>query len=142
MSIKSYAITSAVSLAVGAASGGYGVREWFPRVVTITPRIESKVKIIRVRTRETTKPDGTRIVEHTDTTSDTSRKSDSTVSSISQPHPRWNVSLLGGANLQLQPVFGAQANYRLVGPFTVGAFAVGSPSAGYWAAGAQVGVTF
>ncbi len=136
MSLKTHVITSLVSVAAGGAGAWYLA----PRPVRVEYRDRTRTVTIRetVKTRETTKPDGTRIVERTE--SDTSRKTAADVSSISQPFPRWNVSLLGGANLQLQPVFGAHASYRLIGPFTVGAWGVGG--VGTAAGGVSLGVTF
>lgn len=136
MSLKTHVITSLVSLAVGAGGAWYLA----PRPVRVEFRDRTRTVTIRetVRTRTTTRPDGTRIVERTE--SDTSRKTAADVSSISQPHPRWAVSLLGGADLKLQPVLGAHATYRVVGPFTAGVFALGGP--GTAAGGVSLGVTF
>lgn len=150
--MKTHLITAAVALAVGAAGAW-----WFaPRRVEV--RTETKTEYrdrwrtitvretTKTRTKTTTKPDGTKVVEHTETRSNTDTKTTGTSSgtehekTLTSPAPRWNVSLLGGVDLKLQPVGGAHVTYRVVGPFTAGVWGIGGPAT--VAGGVSLGVVF
>lgn len=139
--MKSYVYTSVASLAVGAIAAWQLLP---PPTAKIEYRDRVVVKTVRetrkTRTRETRKPDGTTVVERSETVSNTDTKSTGTSTVISSPAPRWSASVLGGTNLQLQPVAGAHLTYRVAGPFTVGAWGVGGN--GTAAGGLSLGVVF
>jgi hypothetical protein len=142
--MRAYILTALISLGVGAGAGWYFAPG--PEAPTETLATGTKAtlrKIRRVRVRKTTKPDGTHIDERTVTQSDTDEHVTTVTQTVTAPAPRWNASILGGANLQnLQPVLGAQINYRVAGPFTAGGWALTSPQSGFWAAGLSLGVTW
>jgi hypothetical protein len=140
--MRTHLLTAAVALAVGAAGSW-----WFaPRRVEVRTEYKDRwrevtvKKTTKTRTKTTKKADGTTVVDQTVTRTDTDTKSAgvSTGSTLTAPAPRWNVSLLGG--MSLKPVGGAHVTYRVVGPFTAGAWVVGGPTT--VAGGVSLGVTF
>lgn len=142
--MRTHLITAAVALSVGAAGAW-----WFaPRRVEVRTEYKDRwrevtvKKTTKTRTKTTKKPDGTVINDVTETRSDTDTKSAgvSTGSTLTAPAPRWNVSLMGGASLNLKPAGGAHVTYRVAGPFTVGAWGLGGP--GIAAGGVSLGVQF
>jgi hypothetical protein len=131
------------------------VTEYKDRIVEHTVTVEKPVIQYRDRliTRVVTRPDGTKIETHVDdkTSKETGGRtitSNATEerqgeSKITQaPEGRWAVRVLAGADTRGSINAGAAVDYRLVGPFTVGAYATapvaGSPGA--FAAGLSVGL--
>lgn len=142
--MRTQILTAAVALSVGAAGA------WFLAPRRVEVRTEYKTITVKqttkTRVRTTKKPDGTVINDQTVTQTGTQTASNGSSATISTPHPRWNVSLLGGMGLHLnpsgafQPLGGLHATYRVIGPWTVGAWGLGGPAG--VAAGLSLGVTF
>lgn len=135
--MRAYIITACVAAVAGAALGRALVPprvEYRDRVHTVTV-----TKVERVRTRTTTKPDGTRVEERTETKrrADGDTRTDPVV--LVPPAARWSASVLAGATPSLTPVYGGHVTYRLVGPLTVGAWGLGG---GITAGGISAGVTW
>jgi hypothetical protein len=142
--MKTHLLTAAVTLAVGAAGSW-----WFaPRRVETRVEYKDRWHTVTVkatkktRTKTTKKADGTVITDTstTQTASNTKAAGTTATKTLTTPAPRWNVSLLGGVDLKLQPVGGAHVTYRVVGPFTAGVWGIGGPAT--VAGGVSLGVTF
>jgi hypothetical protein len=116
------------------------------KTVTVEAKTEDKQRVThRV---ETTRPDGTRVVEldtatdaHVDlhvgqlATVDLSREATATVTHETQlvqtsaAPPRWRVGALAGLSTH-GPVYGGEGSVRLVGPIWAGAWVLTSPAGG------------
>lgn len=144
--MRTHLITAAVALSVGAA-GAWWIA---PRRVEVRTEYKDRWHTVTVRdtkktqTRTTKKPNGTvtttTTVTHTGATTASNGTSTAATVSAPAPAPRWNVSLMGGASLDLKPAGGLHVQYRVAGPFTVGAWGIGGPATA--AGGVSLGVTF
>jgi hypothetical protein len=72
-----------------------------------------------------------------DTKTDTAQKLE-----VHTDAPRWGLSLLGGVDTHLTPYVGASCTYRVLGPFTVGAWGLSTTDSFKPVAGLSLGVTF
>jgi hypothetical protein len=158
-SLRSHAIVSLVSLAVGGASAWYlrppvveTRTEYKDRVVEVVKTIREQVKTQtrrQVKTRTEEKPDGTKITVRTETGTETKTETDTRsdgqktastekVSVDRYWSPDWSVRGLAGVDLRSKAfTYGAAVERRVVGPVWLGAWALSSG-----VVGASVGVTF
>lgn len=131
------------------------VTEYRDRVVEHTVTVEKPVVQYRDRVvvRTVTKPDGTKIETRTDDkTSKTTGEVTTTTGIVevsagksavtSSPEGRWSVRILAGLDTGGSVLAGAGVDYRLIGPFTVGAWGIapvaGAP--GRFAGGVSLGL--
>lgn len=117
------------------------------RVVTETVTVQAEAKTLVVYREKVTKPDGTvteRTAERTDshatartdTTSTADRSGETFRMRVETARPDWRVGILVGASLEFAPFapafdVGVHAEYRLAGPFSVGAWALFRPSTAF-----------
>lgn len=115
-------IACIITLLVGVSVGRYSLPA---RVETRTVTVERQATSDHSTTTTTKRPDGTTtIVTHNDiNTIDQTNSQSSTVTE--RETQRWALNVTAAirpAIGQYQPVYGLSVQYRLVGPFTVGAF--------------------
>ncbi len=154
MTKKNKSIIAVVSLAIAFATGRYTVSE---KIVTKIVEVESKTKNTIEDTNKnknkqtiivaTTKPDGEKTITTTinevanttnkiDTTSTDNKKTD-TEKTVTKGGNTIDVSALFGYNFLSigttapQILYGAHVQTGILGPMTVGVWALSSPSAGF-----------
>ncbi|GAC1590904.1 MAG: hypothetical protein NVS3B25_09810 [Hymenobacter sp.] len=134
--------------------------EYKDRIVTVEKKVEAEVKTqVVYRDRIVTRPDGTKIETKTEVDSKvdehqtddintvkvSSGKADSTAVTLQNAAPRWNISLGVAVPLKYPnaPAWVLmQANYRIVGPLTIGGWSLFDTKWGNPALGVSVGVSF
>lgn len=145
MTFKSIALLVGIFTALGLAVGRYTAPEKVRTEIKVQKVIE-KQEVVRTVTKIIERPDGTKETT-TETDSDTHTSTDITRDKSKEvivSHDYLNISILAGAQphlfqgVSLGPiVYGASATKSLIGPVTIGAFALSD-----YTVGASIGLNF
>lgn len=110
---------------IAAISGAALTKHYWPTQVTTTKEIEVVKTNVVTEVREVVRVDGTKETVTIIKDTSTKKSTDTTVAIAAPPKPLWNVSLSATRSsnelLHGKLIYGVQATYNLLGPFSLGA---------------------